>query len=239
MKNTQLLSLSFALIITASSCRSDNITSYKVPTDTQPSTAHAAAPGQNQASMPVLNGDSLRREHSAEMAGAAAKAVAANPHEGMSMTSASKNQANKPTWTKPASWEEKPTTTLRVGNFEITGKNGQKAQISVVPLNGTGGGEAANVNLWRSQVGLAPVSDAEALALMTRQKFPAGEFGVVDLAGKDPLIEKKYKAHIVAAMQVRGDSAWFFKLMGEDETVAAAKQDFLQFLGSVKFNDKE
>src|ERR1039457_870114 len=52
----------------------------------------------------------------------------------------------------PDGWRKKALTQLRVASFEIL-ENGKTADVSVIPLGGMAGGDAANVTRWRGQVG--------------------------------------------------------------------------------------
>jgi hypothetical protein len=61
-------------------------------------------------------------------------------------------------YTLPDGWKEKALTQMRVASFEVS-ENGKTADVSVIPLGGMAGGDLANVNRWRGQVGLAPLAD--------------------------------------------------------------------------------
>ena len=43
---------------------------------------------------------------------------------------------------------------------------------------------------------------------------------------------------LVAAIYPRGGRTWFFKMTGEDAIVKSAKPSLMQFLKSVKFNER-
>ncbi len=61
--------------------------------------------------------------------------------------------------TLPAGWKESPPSEFRVASFRVRGKDAREdADVSVVPLPGDAGGDLANVNRWRGQVDLAPVT---------------------------------------------------------------------------------
>ena len=64
------------------------------------------------------------------------------------------------TWTTPAGWTEATPTEIRVASFKIN-QDGKQADVSVIPLGGMAGGDDANVNRWRGQVGLPPVASEE------------------------------------------------------------------------------
>src|SRR3954469_20730083 len=70
-------------------------------------------------------------------------------------------QSPQLTWKTPEGWTESPPGEMRVASFKISGKDGRQADLSIVPLSGGGGGDIANVNRWRGQVGLPPLSPEE------------------------------------------------------------------------------
>jgi hypothetical protein len=161
----------------------------------------------------------------------APKEPAAPPHA----VSAPAPEASQPTvrWQLPTGWQELPPSQMRVGSFTVTGANGQKAEISIIPLAGEAGGDLENVNRWRGQVGLARVSQAD-MAKLAEQVEVAGERGpLFDFAGV-PLDGEK-KLHLLAAILHRGATAWFFKMTGDDGLVTAEKPAFVQFLKTVSF----
>ena len=117
---------------------------------------------------------------------------------------------------------------MRVGSFLIKGENGEEADMSVVPLSGDAGGDLANINRWRGQIDLAPLSPAD-LSTQSETITPGGrKMLYVDFA--------KGPKRLMAAIYHVGERTWFFKMMGEDATVASAKPSFIQFLRSLKFN---
>ena len=61
-------------------------------------------------------------------------------------------------YTLPDGWKEKALTQLRVASFEVS-ENGKTADVSVIPLGGMAGGDPANVNRWRGQVGQPPLDE--------------------------------------------------------------------------------
>ena len=128
----------------------------------------------------------------------------------------------------PEGWEELPPNQMAVGNYVVRGKNGAKAQITVssLPLSD----ELANVNRWRGQVNLEPIT-IEELGMQRESIRVAGHAGAMfDMVGTTPDTGKKTR--IVAALGNLGDSTWFFKMMGDDELVAAQKDAFTTFVSS-------
>lgn len=63
-------------------------------------------------------------------------------------------------WEVPAGWERVPgEKPMRFATFRRTGQTNEEIAVSQFP--GDVGGVLANVNRWRAQVGLGPISDAD------------------------------------------------------------------------------
>ena len=140
-------------------------------------------------------------------------------------------------WTKPEGWNEAPPGQMRAASFNVKGDGGKQADVSVIPLPGAAGGDLANVNRWRGQVGLGSLS-AEELAKTAEAVEIAGQPAqLYDVAGAasgsgDP-------TRILGVIQQRDGTAWFFKMTGNDPLVAKEKSAFVAFLKSVKYEAGE
>lgn len=134
-------------------------------------------------------------------------------------------------WTLPAGWEPLGAGKMSVASFSIPGAAGQQAQVAVTPLRGLAGKEVLIVNMWRQQVGLSELPEAEAVKELTDVDVGGNAGKMFDMAGKSAT---GTTTRIVTAMLHRGDTSWFFKLQGDDELVTAQKPNFLAFLKSVK-----
>ena len=66
----------------------------------------------------------------------------------------------RPTWTVPSGWQEQTPGQMQMAKYTASGDAGAKADITVVVLPGDAGGQVANVNRWRTQIGLAPLDEA-------------------------------------------------------------------------------
>jgi hypothetical protein len=136
-------------------------------------------------------------------------------------------------WKTPETWEEVPPGEMRLASFRVKGDNGKLADVSIVPLPGLAGSDLGNVNRWRGQIGLAPVTEAD-VAKMAEPVQIAGQPGqLYDQAGKasgsdDP-------TRILAAVFRKEGTAWFFKMVGDDELVAKQKPAFIAFLSTLNF----
>ncbi len=137
-------------------------------------------------------------------------------------------------YTLPSGWEEKPLSPMRLASFNATAPNGKQADVSVVSLPGIAGGDLANVNRWRGQVNLGPIDEDTLAKTAEHVKADGHDYLVVDLVSDKPLGEKQEKQRIVAAILDENQRSWFIKMTGEDETVAAQKNAFHEFLRSLK-----
>ncbi len=136
-------------------------------------------------------------------------------------------------YTVPPGWQEKPPTEIRLASFSIA-ENGKQADVSVVPLGGMGGGDLANVNRWRGQVGLQQITD-EALAKLAEPVQVAGlAANLYDVAGNDT--GEADVQRILGAILHRDDSVWFFKITGEAALVEKQKPALIQFLKTLQFS---
>jgi len=135
----------------------------------------------------------------------------------------------------PAGWKEKPLTQWRVASFEIS-ENGKTADASVVPLGGTAGGDLANVNRWRRDVGQGQLAAGDDLKKISEPVTIGGQSAdLYDLAGTNTGSGEAER--IVAAILYREDTAWFFKMIGDADLVAKNKAAFVAFLKSAEFQN--
>lgn len=132
------------------------------------------------------------------------------------------------TWTLlPAGWTEIPPGEMRVASFKVTGDNGQQADVSAIPLPGIAGGDLSNVNRWRGQVGQPSVTEEELKATAESIEIAGQPAALYDQAGES--------GRILAVIQHREGTAWFYKMTGDSELVAEQKPVFIEFLKSLRF----
>ncbi|OHE88955.1 MAG: hypothetical protein A3G75_13040 [Verrucomicrobia bacterium RIFCSPLOWO2_12_FULL_64_8] len=77
-------------------------------------------------------------------------------------------------WQTPAGWQEQAAGNVRQGSFLVAGEGGAQADMSVISFPGDVGGDLANVNRWRNQIQLPPITEAELPAAFTMITGPAG-----------------------------------------------------------------
>lgn len=132
----------------------------------------------------------------------------------------------------PEGWKEKAPSQMRVASFEIS-DGGKTADVSVIPLGGIAGGDAANVNRWRGQIGQPPVDETE-----LKKSEEAAQVGnqpaeLYDLAGTLP--GSGEDTRIIGTILHTDETTWYFKMMGDATLVEKNKAAFVAFLKSVQF----
>jgi hypothetical protein len=194
------------LSLAGTGCRKPEVTTYDIPKEQE----HA---------------------HSQVAADAGARDAATDPHAGTAMPMPRVKVAQV-----PEGWIEDPNPgSMRAASYTLKGSDGSEAEVVVIPMGGMANMELQLVNMWREQLKLTAISDADMASLST-DVIIAGEKGkLFELASQEAVIQGKQKARILAAMLKQADLTWFFKCSGENELVAANKQKFVDFLKGVTF----
>ncbi len=105
--------------------------------------------------------------------------------------------------------------------------DGKTAEFYISALGAAGSDVAQNVNRWRGQAGLKSLKENE-LSNEVKDILIGGEKGsLIEISGE--------KQSIIGAIVVKGDTGWFFKLVGDPDTVSREKDNVRAFLNSVKF----
>ena len=131
----------------------------------------------------------------------------------------------EPKWgTIPKTWITSPPNPMRKGSWSITQADGSKAEIAVTVFPGDVGGDTANVNRWRGQLGLEKISD-------DKIKSDQGSLSVGNLAGRVyNLISTDGKKSTTAVILPKNNATWFFKLTGDTAIVNAENDSFLKMV---------
>lgn len=127
-------------------------------------------------------------------------------------------------WSAPAGWTEAPGNGMRIATLTPPQKSG-KAEVTVIALPGDVGGELANVNRWRGQLALPPIGESDLPGARSEVRTKLGALNMYDFTGTGA----KQTRLVAGMIQVSG-TTWFFKLMGDEKAVAAAKPAFVKLL---------
>lgn len=208
MRSGSVIGLSVVLL--ALGCGKEEVRVYSAPktADTRP--AVAAAPVE---SIPV------------ESPTAGAGAGEAGERQG----------SPKVPWTVPSGWQSRPNASgMRLASYGVTTADGRSVDISVVALGENAGSELENVNRWRAQLKLEPLTEEQLDGARDPVRV-GGEPGFLyDSVSTTPILDGKYRSRTLATLLPAGQMTVFFKATGEADLVAAEKLNFIAWLASVK-----
>jgi hypothetical protein len=192
----------FALLACVSGCGHDDaIRHYKVPRD-QPRNDFAIGGSQE----PATSADGARKSGSASSVG------------------------------PERSWYQLPPGWVRedrdaVSRLALGVRDGErKARITVSMLAGSGGGLLANVNRWRGQVGLEPLSEEASADACEAFDIPGCSGHYVECESPE---EAEPAQATYGWIGVLPDRSWFIKLRGDRELVRRERAAFRDFLKSL------
>ncbi|HUA66793.1 MAG TPA: hypothetical protein VME24_13160 [Alphaproteobacteria bacterium] len=213
-----------ALLLLAAGCRRDKVEVYQVTSDQDQVQQAASGPATNSNTLPPDHPDiSMTGDSSAQMPSGVVPSDVQN--------------APPITWATPPGWTSVPPGEMRVASFKIAGPGGQSADVSVVPLSGMGGGDFANVNRWRGQVGLQAAPDDQLQNSAENVEAGGQSASLYDLAGQSSSSGRPTR--ILGAIQHRDGTAWFFKMTGDAALVEQQKPAFIAFLKSLDFESQQ
>ena len=137
-------------------------------------------------------------------------------------------------WTKPEAWTELAPTAFRKGNYLVEDADGGQVEITVSSFPGNVGGVLANVNRWRGQAGLSPITDEQLEDSLTNLTVEGQRGQLVDI-----LPDSGYAnaTRILAAIFSYGEQSWFFKMSGPQSIVANERERFLSMINGLRFFD--
>jgi hypothetical protein len=145
------------------------------------------------------------------------------------------SQAGNPQWAVPADWKQGRASSVRRGSFVASTDDGATAEIAITVFPGDVGGPLANVNRWRGQIELPPVTEEEMKKMTTTVEVNGINATVVDFTNPTPPAGKKHPQRMIVATIPHSGSSWFVKMTGDEPAVAAQKDAFLKFVSSIKF----
>ena len=128
-------------------------------------------------------------------------------------------------WTIPDNWELSPKkSSMRLATFTVKGD--ASLAISVSRFPGNVGGELANVNRWRGQIGLEPVTAGDLQKGLEVIESAVGKAKLVDISNDGK--------QMLAVMLPYEKSTYFFKLMGAEDAVSKQKESMVKLIKSLK-----
>jgi hypothetical protein len=135
--------------------------------------------------------------------------TAAENREGASRT-------GRPDWAVPEGWRRvESESAMRAATFEAGGGDASEVEIAVTALSGRAGGVRPNVNRWRRQIGLEPLSQKAIEQGLSRFEAGAREGYFVDMVGP----EKRERNRVVGAILPGAQRTWFVKARAPAEAL--------------------
>ena len=137
------------------------------------------------------------------------------------------------TWTLPKGWQEtRGGDSMRFATLKPPVEG--RIDASVVVLPGAAGGELANVNRWRNQIGLPPLDDAALVRARRPVATKAAEVSLYDFTS-----EGQARSRVIAGLAVVDGKSWFIKMTGDERAVGAARADFLRLVESLRLAEAD
>jgi hypothetical protein len=200
-----------APLIALTACRESKVTAYRIPKETETAGLPAGHPPAS-GTMPGADPGTPGGGASDNMANAAPVPVA----EGAALV-----------WTVPATWVARQGSPMLKASYDVTGASGT-ASVTVSGFPGTVGGELANINRWRGQIGLAPIAENDLDATVDRIESNGLHLAIVEL------IDSKQPKGTIGAIVPVGGETWFFKITGPTALIGEQKAAFRAFLKTIK-----
>jgi hypothetical protein len=131
-----------------------------------------------------------------------------------------------PTWTVPAGWakleQQRP---MRYATF-TAGEGANQVEVVLSTFPGDVGGLIPNINRWRGQVGLGPITQDQLAASATAFENPGFTGYTMRLKGETQ--------HMLGAIikDAKADRSWFVKITGTPAALDAHEAAFTAFAKS-------
>lgn len=216
MSRPRIRPAAFACVLLSlllSACSKDEIVTYRVVTGPAAPAAAGAPPPSATPAPPPPSLDAIAAERAA-------------------MSSAAVSTASGPglAWTAPAAWKVGPENRMRKATLLIPGEGGAVAELAVTAFPGDVGGNLANVNRWRQQLGLAPITQAELGPTLQRIEVGPLQIDLAELVGAGSSGSQR----VLGAIVRFAGATWFFKVTGPEALVAQERPAIIAFLQTLR-----
>jgi hypothetical protein len=200
-------------------------------TPTQEITDVREANAEEQAAAEMSTQDRMRMQPVEKPDAAPATSDAAAP-------AASAPSAAAYLWNAPEGWEELPSTSMRLANFQVKGHPEVECYFTVLP--GDGGGLSENVNRWRRQFGKDPIDDAAVTALPIKPLLMKNAY-FLDIEGAFTGMgtEAFPDYRMYGLILIDAGQAYFVKMTGPKAVVDNELPNFTTFCQSIREASKE
>jgi hypothetical protein len=135
-------------------------------------------------------------------------------------------------WVVPEGWSPVPgERPMRLATFEIPDPAGA-IEVAVTRFPGDVGGVLANINRWRGQMGLGPVSEAELETFIQRFEAPGYTGYWARIRGE--------QQHMIAAgvHEAGADRTWFVRVIAGPDAADRVQDEVIAFARSIAGADE-
>ena len=148
-----------------------------------------------------------------------------------------KDQNNTPLplqWHLPEGWQELPTTSMRMVNLRVASHQDSECYLSILP--GRAGGIMENINRWRQQMSLPPLSN-EKIASLPKKKLFSRDAVYIECDGtfvgmRNNTEKKNYR---LAGMILEHSAVTIFvKMVGPKRVLEPEMEEFYNFCSSLR-----
>lgn len=150
MSTDSRLGLLGAAVLALVACEDDGIRSYRVPKEEKPRVIQKSGPVIRMIAAIVPRGEKM---WFFKMNGPAAP-IDEQKEKFEAFIRSIRFSGDKPTWIVPETWKEMPGSEMRYATFQVG-----SIELTVIPLDALP--LLANVNRWRSQLGLPPIDESK------------------------------------------------------------------------------
>ena len=145
-------------------------------------------------------------------------------------------------WDLPKGWLRKANPNeMRFATLSA-GERDDQIEVAISQLGGSGGGNRANIDRWRNQIGLGPATDAELREQITLIENTTAQGLMVDLVGPAPEDGGEDGGapalRMLAAIFPAPTKTWFIKTTGPAPVMAKHRDDFEALCRSVRFSGR-
>lgn len=156
-----------------------------------------------------------------------ASTTGSNPMQGQSLPTESLHaHGDNPDWQIPAHWQEQAAGNMRRATFAAVFAEGA-LDVAVTSFPGDVGGDLANINRWRQQVGLSAVNAVELEDLLERFDVNGVPVAITAFYGRESAMR-------AAIIPVDGNT-WFVRMSGAPPLVERDGEAFRSFVKSMRF----
>lgn len=134
------------------------------------------------------------------------------------------------TYTVPEGWTPGKGNIFSVAAFGVSGSGGTSVEITITPA---GGDPISNINRWRGQIKLKPVSEAALKSELKTIDVDGIQASYVELVGPE---SAEVRQSILGVLAEKSGTTWFIKLRGDAELASKEKENFETFVRSIRFS---